>query len=64
MKITDMQVDEIARLADEADNCVAMSRTPLSDRSIHIEGMRASLENISETIKKWVFEVTGVDPWN
>jgi hypothetical protein len=63
MNITAKQLEELGRLADQANNIAAASQLPFRPE-MHIEGMRAGLVSISEALRKLYVEISGDDPWS
>ena len=55
-------VDNLGELADKADNLVAASEIPLPAK-IHIEQLVIGLREMSATLKSYVIEQTGENPW-
>jgi len=60
--ITVEQLDELGRIADQANNLAAASQLPVK-AEIHIEGMRSGLEDIDKALRKLYIEISGDNPW-
>jgi len=55
-------LEEISKLADTADNLLAATNLPVSDR-IHLQGLREGLGGISAKLKDVYVELSGSNPW-
>lgn len=55
-------VEEIGKLADTADNLLATTKLPVSDR-IHLEGLKEGLGGIFAKLKDIYVALSGNDPW-
>lgn len=55
-------IETIGRLADDADNALAMSQMKLPER-LHIEGMQGTLQKIRDELRAYYIEATGENPW-
>jgi len=63
MNITEDQLEDLARLADTADNYHAAAGMQLPE-SMHIDCLRTGMAAISEQLKAIYSSVTGVNPWS
>ena len=59
----DVQLDKLGRLADSADNYLALNELPMPD-SIKVDGMKTGLAELSEELKALYVELSGENPWN
>ncbi len=51
MTITDEQVDQLGRLADNCDNCLHAAQLPLP-ASIHLEGLTGGLQKARDELRE------------
>jgi hypothetical protein len=62
MTITDEQLEELGRLADQANNLAAASQLPLPAAQ-HVVHLRNGLLSIDQALRKLYVEISGDDPW-
>lgn len=62
MNITQKQLDELGRIADQANNLAAASQLPVK-AEIHIIGLRSGLESIDKALRELYVHFSGEDPW-
>ena len=58
----DEQLEQLGRMADLADNYLALNKLPL-DNVTKVEGMKAGLEELSDYLKGLYRELSGMNPW-
>lgn len=56
-------LEEIGKLADTADNLLAATNLPVSDR-VHILGLKGGIGKISARLKAIYVDLSGSNPWN
>lgn len=54
--------DEIADLADQADNLLAASKLPLTPQT-HAENLGKGMEDIRDTLRRLYIREMGDNPW-
>ena len=63
-QISDNAKEELGKAIDSLENCTfGLVNMPLLPDSIHVAGLRGSLPDIVEQLKKGFVKVTGENPW-
>lgn len=55
-------VEDLGLLADKADNLAAAANLPMTPQ-FHVERLIAGIRQMSATLKLYVIEQTGENPW-
>lgn len=60
--ITGAQLEQLGRLADQADNLIGASRLPMPP-GFHVEQLRSGLGDIVAALRAMYVQIASDDPW-
>lgn len=60
--ISDEQIDQLGRLADQLDNLIGAMDLPMP-ATFHVGQLKQTLPEIAAAIKQLVVDVSGENPW-